>query len=156
MNTLSAGFATDVSPTSVNTTGACNCGRPLPHTASFFWMSWHMADSIMQGNSLLWVGIQAVVWKCMRYEGGYCTHRAVLLGLRAAQPITAETRLRHLSGTGNVRVFFFKSFAFIYIYIIFFICTKYAHITQITQAIQVLVRNSSLAQTITKSDSFLG
>jgi hypothetical protein len=60
----------------------------------------------------MWVGIQAVVWKSMRYEGGNRTDHAVLLGLRAGEPMMRETRLGDLSGTGN-DFFFFRSSGFI-------------------------------------------
>jgi hypothetical protein len=82
------------------------------------------------------------IWKFMRYEGGNWRGRSVLLGLRAGKPTDAavirETRVKYLSGTGNAEVFSKASDLYI-------LCTKYArtraHITQITQAIHVCVRN---------------
>jgi hypothetical protein len=83
----------------------------------------------------------------MRYEGGNRRDRSVLLGLRAGKPIDAavirETRVKYLSGTGNVEEFSKASDLYI-------LCTKYAcaraHITQITQAIHVCVCNCRHSQ----------
>jgi hypothetical protein len=83
----------------------------------------------------------------MRYEGGNRRDRSVLLGLRAGKPTDAavirEIRVKYLSGIGNVEEFSKASDLYI-------LCTKHAcaraHITQITQAIHVCVRNCCHSQ----------
>jgi uncharacterized membrane protein len=75
-----------------------------------------------------------VVWKFKRYGGGIRTDRAVLLSLREGESIDVTavrgTRLKYLSGTGNVGVFFG------FMYSLHEVRTR-TRVTQITQAIHV-------------------